>query len=202
MTNFPYFKGLNESIRDCYFHVTDPHRLYQAAENQNVLCRLLNQLYAEHSALLVISLVLRYRGDYANQIKRSQVQEDIATLLRHRSRQPDLFSSMLGQMLALECGQFGGNWQLHALFFYDGDCRQDELEIGYGVGRLWQHSTSGRGSYKLNNADKGAAAARATLGIGMVHREDRFMRSNLIEHVAGYILRKADVLEISVVKWL
>lgn len=179
-----------------YDHRTHEGFIYSARRNQAELTKLINRHFEHTSRILVIRIDLSYRQEVAHTLSIETVQLHRKQLLEDRRSHPKVFEGLLGYAWCLEQGEFGGGYHYHLLALYDGADHQQDIGRALAISDLWSIITNGFGKCYISNFDKEDLSERGDLGIGMIHRDDKELRINLIEKVATYITKRSTVFTV------
>ena len=179
-----------------YDHRTHEGFMYSARRNQAELTKLINRHFERTSRILVIRIDLRYRQEVVNTLSIETVLLHRKQLLEDRRSHPKVFKGLLGYAWCLEEGEFEGGYHYHLLALYDGADHQEDIGIALAIRDLWSSITNGDGQCYISNFDKEKLNEQGCLGIGMIHRNDRDLRINLIEKVATYLTKSSTVFTI------
>lgn len=163
----------------------------EARRNHRELAKLINLHFQYHSRILVVRIDLRYRKEVAAHIPQDVAHAHLERLLGDRRVYPGVFDHLLCYAWGLEWGEQEGGIHYHLLLLYDGAYRRDDVGLGLAIRDLWKLITGGLGECYISNFDKEKFAQQGCLGIGMIHRDDVTKRTNLIDHVAAYVVKQS-----------
>lgn len=100
-----------------------------------------------------------------------------------------MFAHLIGYICVVEQGVDRG-YHLHAAFFFNGNEVRGDVYKAEQIGELWKDITRGHGYFNSCNHDKEKYKDDDRLGIGMILRSDRKIRSHV--HYAMRYLVKDD----------
>jgi len=167
------------------------HLTPQAQRNLRELKKLIDMHFEHRSRVLVVRIDLRYIKEIAAHVPHHLAHDHLEQLLGDRRIHPSVFNHLLAYAWGLEWGEQEGGIHYHLLLLFDGAHRRDDVGIGLDVGELWKLITGGWGEFYVSNFDKWKFDRDGTLGIGMIHRNDVTKRTNLINHVAAYLIKRS-----------
>ena len=151
----------------------------------------INNLFAKYSKLLVLRVDFGYSKMCTLGITLDQAKRDLAHFFNNLKKNKSLSEHLVGNIWRWEFSGKKG-YHCHCLFFYDGQEVQKDEFRGKQLGEYWQNVvTPGRGHYwNVNTVEKKEEYRRkGLLGIGMIHRDDEALRSNLLQHITQYFLK-------------
>lgn len=163
-------------------------RRYLAQQQADRVCDYSDAMVDRYSRTLIIRVNLYYRHTVQTRLRVEQVFDDLDRLLAERERNP-IFEYLIGYICAVEQGVDRG-YHLHAAFFFNGNEVRGDVYKAEQIGELWKDITRGHGYFNSCNHDKEKYKDDDRLGIGMILRSDRKIRSRV--HYAMRYLVKDD----------
>jgi|GEM_PF-898967 len=153
-------------------------------------CRYADALFNDCARLLVLRIDLFYKKDCPNGVGMRDITEDLNHLLENK-RCNSMFDFMKGYIAKLEYGiDKGFHW--HVIFFFDGSKRNNSghIHLAENIGQYWEDIiTPDRGAYWNVNANAHTYEKLGRCGIAVINWDDDDLRSNLKEHVIGYLCK-------------
>ena len=161
----------------------------------------IDRLFLVYSKLLVVRLDLEYGDDFAEYITLVQAQQDISRFVSLR-RWNKHFEHCVGLIIAREHGDNGCGFHFHCILFFDGQKRQQGINLGKAIGKdYWEGRItriSGQGDTLITRGRHFNCNSRQDeyryQGIGMISHSDELKRSNLAYSLI-YLVKEDQGLE-------
>jgi len=181
-------KSIRERCEAREFTERERLRLVNAERNKRNVLALEAGMYDEgtgRSRWLVLSLTLRYKPEFRNQITLELIQEHRDRFFGAK-RTNKLIGGIVNQVWAIEQGEDTG-LHLHVILFYSADHNRDEY-IAQLIGEYWVNVvTQGMGDYWNSNArglKDGYKKRGHGVGVGQINWNDtearEALRKNLV----------------------
>lgn len=152
-------------------------RRYEANQQAGRVCDYSDAMLARYSRTLIIRVNLYYRQRVQARQRVEHVFDDLGRLIADRERNP-VFDHLIGYICTVEQGEDRG-YHLHAAFFFNGNEVRGDVYKAEQIGKLWERITRGQGYFNSCNHDKEKYRDDDRLGIGMILRSDRKIRSHV-----------------------
>lgn len=176
-------KLIRERCEAREFRERERLRLLNAEHNKRNVLALEAGMYDEctgRSRWLVLSLTLRYKPEFRNQITLELIQEHRDRLFGAK-RTNKLIGGIVSQVWAIEQGEDTG-LHLHVILFYSANHNRDEY-IAQQIGEYWVNVvTQGMGDYWNSNAGalkEGYRKRGHGVGVGQINWNDTEARDAL-----------------------
>ncbi|MGE1154368.1 YagK/YfjJ domain-containing protein [Pseudomonas kitaguniensis] len=163
-------------------------RRYLAQQQADRVCDYSDAMMDCYSRTLIVRVNLYYRQTVQTRQRVEHVFGDLDRLIAERERNP-IFAHLIGYICVVEQGVDRG-YHLHAAFFFNGNEVRGDVYKAEQIGELWKDITRGHGYFNSCNHDKEKYKHDDRLGIGMILRSDRKIRSHV--HYAMRYLVKDD----------
>ena len=163
-------------------------RRYLAQQQADRVCEYSDAMIDRYSRTLIIRVNLYYYQKVQARQRVEQVFGDLDRFIAERERNP-IFDHLIGYISVVEQGVDRG-YHLHAAFFFNGNEVRGDVYKAEQIGELWKDITRGQGYFNSCNHDKEKYKDGDRLGIGMILRSDRKIRSHV--HYAMRYLVKDD----------
>lgn len=153
-----------------------------ARKNDQTLTRLLDDLFAFRSRLLVVRVDFYYPSNYAGAetsgktVTPAMVAKHRAEFIR-RVEESHISEHLLDFVWKLEYTECKG-FHFHCFFFFDGAKVREGITLGRSLGELWRKVIGSKGEYWNCNA---AQHKYENVGIGMISRGDDQLRNGLYQ---------------------
>ncbi|MFL1553579.1 inovirus-type Gp2 protein [Pseudomonas sp. D47] len=152
-------------------------RRQQAKENAGRVCDYTDAMISRYSRTLIIRVNLYYYQTVQLRLRVERVFDDLDRLTAEHERNP-IFNHFLGYICAVEQGGDRG-YHIHAAYFFNGNEVWADVYRAQQIGDLWARITQGQGYFDSCNHDKEKYKNDDRLGIGMILRSDRKVRSHV-----------------------
>lgn len=164
---------------------------YREDSNFFSMIEYINYLFGKRARLLVVRIDLSFQVGAPGQWNAEIARECFSRFMNNRRRNR-IFEYEMGYIWSLEWAADRG-FHYHCIFFFDGHLRNRDEPIGHFIGQYWRDAiTQGTGYYHSCNDDKERLARQGyPIGMGMIHRDDCFMRENLA-WMATYLLKEPE----------
>jgi len=171
-------------------------RKHNSVRNYNSITSFIDELYDNHSRLLVLRVDLGYgKGIKAPTLE--EAQSDF-TRFKNNIRTNRRFKDLVGYVWKLELGALKG-FHYHLILFFDGSKVKNDYFYASEIGTYWKEViTKQRGTYFNCNGSKQKKKYRV-LAIGMINHNDFQLRQNL-NSVVAYITKGEQYLAIKLTK--
>lgn len=176
-------KSIRERCKAREFRERERLRLVNSKRNERNVLALEAGMYGEctgKSRWLVLSLTLRYKRRFRNQITPELIQEHRDRLFGAK-RTNKLIGGIVNQVWAIEQGEDTG-LHLHVILFYSADHNRDEY-IAKQIGEYWVNVvTQGMGDYWNSNAGalkEGYKKRGHGVGVGQIDWDETEARDAL-----------------------
>jgi hypothetical protein len=151
--------------------------------NHKSLMDSIDNLFSQHSKLLVLRVDLSYKKDVRTLfLNKEEIYQEYEQVKKDRSRffnnmrSNSLFDNMLGYAWKLQYAKYKG-FHYHMIFFFNGSKVQQDVTIAKGIGEYWVNSiTQGRGFYYNCNTHK---YKYNYCGVGMINYDDTALIEDL-----------------------
>lgn len=163
-------------------------RRYLARQQADRVCDYSDAMMDCYSRTLIIRVNLYYRQTVQTRQRVEHVFDDLDRLIVERERNP-IFAHLIGYICVVEQGADRG-YHLHAAFFFNGNEVRGDVYKAEQIGELWKDITRGQGYFNSCNHNKEKYKDNDRLGVGMILRSDRTIRSHV--HYAMRYLVKDD----------
>lgn len=164
------------------FKVIVRRRKRAARKNDQTLLRLVAELFAFRSRLLVVRVDFYYPSNYAGAdmsgatVAPALVAKHRSDFVRHLESSP-ISEHLLDFVWKLEYTECKG-FHFHWFFFFDGAKVRQGITLGRSLGELWKEVVGCKAEYWNCNA---AQHKYESAGIGMVSRGDEQLRNGLCQ---------------------
>lgn len=177
---------IRQLTREQWYRRKKSDRRYQARDQESRVTEYTDSVLDRYARTVVVRVNLYYLKLSQARQRVEQVFDDLDRLVAARERNP-IFEHETGYICSVEQGQDRG-YHIHAAFFFNGAKVCRDIYKARQIGELWEGMTRGVGYFDSCNQGKGRYGD--CLGIGVIHRNDREIRSNV--HYAMLYLVKAD----------
>lgn len=154
------------------------------------------RLFPNCARLVVLRIDLSYRKEIAHQFTLEDLKADVEHLLNNQRGSKEL-AFMKGYIVKFEYGIDKG-FHAHFLVFLDGSKRQgsSHVYLTQKLGEYWVNTiTKGRGRYWNCNAEADNYERKGRRGIGLIHRSEEILISNLQHCVIAYLCKMDQFIE-------
>lgn len=162
------------------FKIIVRRRKRAACKNDQTLSRLVAELFAFRSRLLVVRVDFYYPSNYAGAetsgktVTPAMVAKHRAEFIR-RVEESRISEHLLDFVWKLEYTECKG-FHFHCFFFFDGAKMREGITLGRSLGGLWREVVGSKAEYWNCNA---AQHKYENAGIGMISRGDDQLRNGL-----------------------
>lgn len=151
------------------------------------LRKYIDSLFLVYSKLLVVRLDLEYGDGFAEYMTLAQAKKDISRFISNR-RWCKHFEHCVGFIIAREHGKNGCGFHFHCILFFNGQKRQQDINLAKAIGKdYWEGNItriSGEGDTLITRGRHFNCNAKQDKyryqGIGMIAHSDEAKRSNLL----------------------
>ncbi|AZE56929.1 hypothetical protein C4K03_4791 [Pseudomonas synxantha] len=175
---------IRQLTREKQYRRRKDDRRYQSRKQEDRVTNYTDAVLDRYARTVVVRVNLYYYQTSQARQRVEHVFNDLDRLIAERERNL-IFDHETGYICSVEQGKDRG-YHIHAAFFFNGAevCR--DIYKARQIGELWKHITRGKGYADSCNQGKERYGNR--LGIGVIHRNDRQVRSH-VHYVMRYLVK-------------
>lgn len=154
-------------------------------------------LRKSYSRILCVRVDLSYRkgmflqsDSFSEQMRKVKCDWE---RMRCKLKSSHVGTGMIGYMLKLEFAQLKG-FHYHALVFYNGSQRQQDVVLGKMLGEFWAEDVVTNNNGRYYNCNRHKHRYR-NVGIGSINYYEEDKYRNLMDLVVNYMIKPDDVLD-------